>query len=242
MSRQRGLFPLSANFEPNIAAPLDARLVADSLLNLTSSQYWSSSDDNVYIFQGITVAVWNDPNYENNGLYILINPDYEDINNWLKVGASNEEIIYRQGLTLSNNELSISLTQSSGLTFSENDELVVDSDNTLNITNNKLSVSGNSVYQAKNSLETSGNYQSTGMTIENTPLNHSSVSVFVNGQSLFLGISREDSDCYFSNDGGSSAKTYQEIKTGDKLYFNGQLVGWNLSIEDRIVLIYESVI
>lgn len=240
MSRQRGLFPLSANFEPNIAAPLDARLVADSLSNLTDSQYWSSSDNNVYIFQGITVAVWND--YGNNGLYILINHDYTDINNWLKVGDSNEEIIYSQGLTLSNNELSISLTQSSGLTFSENDELVVDLDNTLNITNNKLSVSGTSVYQAKNSLETSGNYQFTGMTIENTPLNHSSVSVFVNGQSLFLGISREDSDCYFSNDEGLSAKTYQEIKTGDKLYFNGQLVGWNLSIEDRIVLIYESVI
>lgn len=238
MSRQQGLFPISGNFETRIAAPIDARLVANTIGNLTDTQYWVSSDNNVYLFQGITVAVWNDSNPENNGLYILVGEDYTDIINWLKVGASGVEVSYGQGLTITNDLLSVSLTQSSGLTFSSSGQLIIDTNDSLVINNNKLQVSGNSVYQSSNSLQTTGNNQFAGVSLIKTPLNHSSVKVFVNGQVLLLGDINDD--CYFSSDSGVTAKTYSTLESGDELYFNGDLVGWNLSTEDRIILIYEA--
>ncbi len=145
------------------------------------------------------------------------------------------------GLTISNSEISISLTQSSGLTFSNDNELVVNIDNeTLKIDNNQIYVSGQSVYQVSNSLTTSGNDKSTGLELTYKPLSHSSIKVFVNGQALLLGTSTITVDCYFSSDGGSTAKDYDEIINGDILYFNGQFVGWDLSTTDRIILIYEA--
>jgi len=144
-----------------------------------------------------------------------------------------------QGLTISNSEISISLTQSSGLTFSNSGELVVNiDDNTLKIDNNQIYVSGQSVYQVSNSLTTSGDNQPTGVTISHTPLSHSSVKVFVNGQALLLGDKNDD--CYFSSNNGETAKDYDSIEENDTLYFNGEFVGWNLSTLDRIILIYEA--
>jgi hypothetical protein len=142
------------------------------------------------------------------------------------------------GISIENNEISVSLTQSSGLTFS-GDKLLVNVDgDTIKIDNNKIFVSGESFYQVANPLETIGDNQSTGITISFSPMSYSSVKVFVNGQILFLGD--KNTDFYFSNDGGLTAKLYHEISIGDTLYFNGQIVGWNLSNQDRIILIYET--
>jgi hypothetical protein len=89
MSRQQGLFPISGNFETRIAAPLDTRLVANTISNLTDIEYWKSGDNNVYLYKGIAVSVWND-DPDNNGIYILTNDVYTDIENWLKVSGSNQ--------------------------------------------------------------------------------------------------------------------------------------------------------
>ena len=146
-----------------------------------------------------------------------------------------------QGLTISNSEISVSLTQSSGLSFSTTGELIVNVDgDTLKIDNNQIYVLGESVYQVSNSLTTNGNNQSMGVSINYKPLSHSSVRVFINGQALFLGESSINVDCYFSSDGGSTAKDYKDITGGDTLYFNGQFTGWDLSTTDRIILIYEA--
>lgn len=235
MSRNNGLIPISANFETRIAAPLDARLVANTINDLTNESYWLSGDSNTYLYNGIAVAVWNDG--DNNGVYILTDEsNYQDINSWLKIGSPE----YGSGLTFSDNTISISLTQSSGLTFSTSGELVSNVDNnTIGVSNGELKVLGNSVYQYITASTTTGNYQSTGITIGHTPLNHSSVKVFINGQIILLGD--KTADCYFSNDGGVTAKSYSEITSGDELYFNGQIVGWDLSNQtDRIILIYEA--
>ena len=146
-----------------------------------------------------------------------------------------------QGLTISNGDISVSLTQSSGLSFSTTGELIVNVDgDTLKIDNNQIYVLGESVYQVSNSLTTNGNNQSMGVSINYKPLSHSSVRVFINGQALFLGESSINVDCYFSSDGGSTAKDYKDITGGDTLYFNGQFTGWDLSTTDRIILIYEA--
>jgi hypothetical protein len=144
------------------------------------------------------------------------------------------------GITISGTDISISLTQSSGLTFS-NGDLVTNLDNTLRINNlGQITISGNSIYQSHQSLTTNDDNQSTGVVISYKPLVNSSVKVFINGQVLLLGD--KNSDCYFSDDDGLSAKSYDSIESGDVLYFNGNLVGWNLSGLDRIILIYETVI
>jgi hypothetical protein len=146
-----------------------------------------------------------------------------------------------QGITISNTDISVNISQSSGLTFSQNSELIVNVDgDTIKIDNNQIHVLGQSVYQVSNSLTTNGNNQSTGLSINYKPLSHSSVRVFINGQSLFLGESTTNVDCYFSSDGGSTSKDYKDISSGDILYFNGQFIGWDLSTTDRIILIYEA--
>jgi hypothetical protein len=109
MSRQQGLFPISGNFETRIAAPLDTRLVANTISNLTDIEYWKSGDNNVYLYKGLAVSVWNDI-IDNNGIYILIDDDYTNFNNWLKVSGSG-------GLVKFDNTDTISFTQS-GETYS----------------------------------------------------------------------------------------------------------------------------
>lgn len=130
-----------------------------------------------------------------------------------------------QGLTISNSEISILLSSNSGLTFSQNGE---------------LQISGTSFYHVSNPNNTIGDNQDTGVVISYTPSRHSTVKVFVNGQALLLGTSTSGVDCYFSSDGGITAKTYEDIEASDTLYFNGQFVGWNLSDNDRVILIYEA--
>jgi hypothetical protein len=84
MSRQKGLFPISGNFETRLAAPLDTRLVANTVSNLTDVNYWKSDDNNVYLYKGIAVSVWNDTS-TNNGIYVLTNDNYQVLSNWLKI-------------------------------------------------------------------------------------------------------------------------------------------------------------
>jgi len=109
MSRQQGLFSISGNFETRIAAPLDPRLVANTISNLTDIEYWKSGDNNIYLYKGIAVSVWNDIP-DNNGIYILIDNDYTNFNNWLRVSGSG-------GLVKFDDSDTISFTQS-GETYS----------------------------------------------------------------------------------------------------------------------------
>ena len=61
MSRNRGIFNLSGNYEPLIAAPLDSRQVVDTLQDLTNPEIWSSSG--TYLFKGLLTAVVNDSKF-----------------------------------------------------------------------------------------------------------------------------------------------------------------------------------
>jgi hypothetical protein len=87
MSRNKGLFPFSANIETRIAAPLDTRLLAEKREDLINKDYWKSGDGNVYLYKGIAVSVWNDNDDYNNGIYILIDDDYKLPDSWLRIGA-----------------------------------------------------------------------------------------------------------------------------------------------------------
>jgi hypothetical protein len=86
---------------------------------------------------------------------------------------------------------------------------------------------------------TVGNGYPTGLAINSTPLGH--VGVYINGVETDLGYgSTVSSSCYFSNDGGTTAKNIGNILSGDILYWNTSAAGFSLSPElpDRISLYY----
>lgn len=85
-------------------------------------------------------------------------------------------------------------------------------------------------------FDTSGDNSATGLLISQTPLPNSYVGVFVNGQEFEVGNLTSGVYCYFSDDGGLTAKT--DIGVGDELYWNGNFVGTDLYTNWRISLYY----
>lgn len=79
MSRQKGSLNLSSNIEGNFSAPLDARMLVNTLADLTdptSFEYW---------YQGMIVSVKSEQK-----LYMLRYPDPTDIDNWVTVGTGKD--------------------------------------------------------------------------------------------------------------------------------------------------------
>lgn len=88
--------------------------------------------------------------------------------------------------------------------------------------------------------------QNTGISISNTPSQFSMVNVYVNGSLQYLGdgVTSSGVDCYFSSDGGTTAKNIINISSSDVLYWNGNFdnsigSGFSLSTTDRIDIIYQ---
>lgn len=88
MGRNKGTFNFAANFEVLNKAPLDSRIVVDTIGDLTSPTVWEDSNNNIWLYKGIVVSVVSDPSISNNGLYFLKDDiNYDDINSWLKVNS-----------------------------------------------------------------------------------------------------------------------------------------------------------
>lgn len=96
MSRDRGTFPISANFEPKVKGPFDGRIKVGYKSDLIDPSTWVDSDDNVWVYDGMIVSVTVDTSIENRGLYYLKDEDqYTDINQWLNIaGAATTTIAY----------------------------------------------------------------------------------------------------------------------------------------------------
>jgi hypothetical protein len=88
MSREKGLASFSANFEAQIAAPIDARMVVDNKNDLTQASTWTANDGNIYVYKGMVVSVHSDVVGDNNGLYRLLDLDYTQISNWEKIKSA----------------------------------------------------------------------------------------------------------------------------------------------------------
>ena len=86
---------------------------------------------------------------------------------------------------------------------------------------------------------TSGDNSTTGLTISSTPQGERYVTVSVNGISYEVGDGYKTYDCYFSNDGGSTARDLFDVEAGDTLYWNGVIAGFDLSATDRVDLDYD---
>jgi hypothetical protein len=91
----------------------------------------------------------------------------------------------------------------------------------------------------KVSATTENDGDSTGISITYTPFFDSAVVVKVNGIEVNLGDASKLEACYFSNDGGATAKAIAEIEAGDLLYWNGSIAGYELDASDDIDISYQ---
>lgn len=89
MARERGQFNFSGNLEVKKTAPLDARVVVNTIAELISNATWEDTDHKVWLYDGLVVAV-----KENHGLYMLTGYDpetapdaYQTASNWKRIDA-----------------------------------------------------------------------------------------------------------------------------------------------------------
>jgi len=88
---------------------------------------------------------------------------------------------------------------------------------------------------------TSGEGQDTGLTITGTPGGHGYVRIEVNGLGYVPAngnSERTTAHCYFSGDGGTTARAFGAIVATDKLYWNDSKAGCSLSGTDGVSMYY----
>lgn len=89
------------------------------------------------------------------------------------------------------------------------------------------------------SVTTSDGDQATATAIASTPINNSYVKVEVNGIGYTVGDGVLTTDCYFSGDGGTTARTISAIVATDTLHWNGSISGFQLDGNDRVDFFYD---
>jgi hypothetical protein len=82
--------------------------------------------------------------------------------------------------------------------------------------------------------------QACPIAITATPAGDGYVEVVVNGAAQNLGDAVRTRDCYFSGDGGSTARAITAINAGDVLYWVGSVAGFQLQVSDSISFNYST--
>jgi hypothetical protein len=98
MGRSKGTFDLAANFEGLLKGPIDAKQVVDTQADLLLPATWDDGLGNFWVYNGMMVAVGNDPAVVLNGIYVLLDEtDFTDLENWLNIGSpiQNQETVGR---------------------------------------------------------------------------------------------------------------------------------------------------
>lgn len=88
-------------------------------------------------------------------------------------------------------------------------------------------------------LASNGNESPTGITLEYTPFNDSSVQVFINGIAVTESYGDKTGDVYFSNDGGVTARAVADLEAGDELIWNANVAGYEIGSSDRFDIVFE---
>jgi hypothetical protein len=89
-------------------------------------------------------------------------------------------------------------------------------------------------------VDTSGDGYATGIYISDPLVSQKGIEVLVNGISYVVGNGTKSEDCYFSVDNGDGARYFNNIEVGDELYWNGTIVGFDLSTSDRVDVNYDT--
>ena len=160
------------------------------------------------------------------------------------ITLSIDSNISGQGLTFSSGVMDVVWGgTSSGLTFSNNAIGVAVDGTTLQINSSgqlSVVVSGGSIpiYQESIPLVTIGDDSATGILLSATPSNYSRIEIFVNGQRQRIGNNDTSKDCYFGS-APSTPISFNSLVSGDQLYWNGIIAGFDLSTTDIVEIVYE---
>jgi hypothetical protein len=88
--RNKGTFNFAANFEILNKAPLDSRQVVNTFAGLLLAATWQDTDSNIWLFNGLIVAVVADTTPALNGVYYLKDAvNYTVPESWVKVGSAS---------------------------------------------------------------------------------------------------------------------------------------------------------
>jgi hypothetical protein len=74
--------------------------------------------------------------------------------------------------------------------------------------------------------------------ISATPPGDGHVAVLVNGHSVTVGDGVKTEECYFSGDGGVTARPISDIQASDELFWNGSIALYELEIDDKVDFVY----
>jgi len=92
---------------------------------------------------------------------------------------------------------------------------------------------------------TAGDGSWTGLSLTKTPAKATNgnayVTVTINGLSSVVGNGAINRECYFSGDGGATARTYKQLQAGDRLYWNGIIANMELDPNDTVDFHYDVV-
>ena len=170
--------------------------------------------------------------------------------NGLTVIGDNVQVaqtIAGQGLTFSSGVVDMVWGgTATGTTFSNDAVGVVVDGTTIQInTQGQLTVvagASQPVYDRFGGSNTTADGQlATTSTLTSTPNDYSRVQVFVNGQQQRLGNGTKIGvDCYFSADGGTTARSLSALASGDSLYWNGSVAQFQIATSDVVEIVYEA--
>ena len=97
MARYNGVYKAAANYEPQIAAPFDARELVETKADLTNEKTWKQRNGDIWTYVGMVVSVSSDENPANNGRYQLMAADWSNVANWQKMAtAADTQILQEQ--------------------------------------------------------------------------------------------------------------------------------------------------
>lgn len=100
MTREPGQLVFPANFERNIAAPLDAAQKVNTLSALTSPNTFRAINDGIdYSYVGMYTVVVGDSE-QNNGFYILKQQPTTNIANWVKLQVNYSDQLTTNSKTI----------------------------------------------------------------------------------------------------------------------------------------------
>lgn len=91
------------------------------------------------------------------------------------------------------------------------------------------------------SVTSADGQQACATTLTAAPTRGGYIGVAVNGRPTTVGNGVKTKSCYFSSDGGTTAKTFANMAAGDILYWNGTVAGYQLAATDLIDFYYNVV-
>ena len=104
MARIKGSFITSNNYEVKKTAPFDARMLVKKKSDLTESLSWSVTG----IYNGMIVAVGDDPEKSNNGLYMLADVDnVTSASSWIKFAELSDLVEMAKNIDALTKELDV---------------------------------------------------------------------------------------------------------------------------------------